>query len=222
MWIILCLGRPLARRGLLSLAIGASSTLAPTRQALGASVTLAPARQALSLAPALCSPLVATLRSPTSATLALVGTAHISNESANLVRDVIQQVRPDTVMVELDERRASRLVRRDARGAPPPDPQPYSLAAVFRRLVRLDFDAAGSNAVGTLLAELYKKLDSLGFQSGAEFVTAIREADAIGATILLGDQDAEVTLGRLRDALGARARLLRVLGLRGEPAGRGH
>ena len=38
-------------------------------------------------------------------TLLLVGTAHISRRSTDLVREVIEQERPDTVCIELDEKR---------------------------------------------------------------------------------------------------------------------
>ena len=48
----------------------------------------------------------------------------------------------------------------------------------------------------------YKQLDQLGFQSGQEFVVAVREAERVGATLLLGDRDARETLRRLRDAMG--------------------
>ena len=37
----------------------------------------------------------------------LIGTAHVSKKSAEEVRDVIQAVRPDTVFVELCEKRAA-------------------------------------------------------------------------------------------------------------------
>ena len=47
-----------------------------------------------------------------------------------------------------------------------------------------------------------RQLDSMGFQSGQEFVVAVREADAIGASLLLGDRDARLTIRRLRDAVG--------------------
>ena len=39
----------------------------------------------------------------------LVGTAHISRESAELVREVIEQERPDAVCVELDAQRYAAL-----------------------------------------------------------------------------------------------------------------
>ena len=101
-------------------------------------------------------------------------------------------------MVELDAERAARLIKPTNRAESKEDV--YSPASVWKKLARLDFDQASRNAVGYALASLYKRLDALGFQSGAEFVTAISEADNIGARILLGDQDARITLGRLRDA----------------------
>jgi len=39
----------------------------------------------------------------------LVGTAHISKESAKLVREVIEKEQPDTVCVELDQQRYKAL-----------------------------------------------------------------------------------------------------------------
>lgn len=42
--------------------------------------------------------------------IALIGTIHIYEESANLVRDVIQKVRPSVVMIELDIRRFAGMI----------------------------------------------------------------------------------------------------------------
>ena len=50
----------------------------------------------------LCDPLVSQLKGPDGKEVYLVGTAHISQESAALVRNVIRAVKPDTVMIELD------------------------------------------------------------------------------------------------------------------------
>ena len=41
--------------------------------------------------------------------ITLVGTAHISRESADLVREVIERERPDTVCIELDTQRYEAL-----------------------------------------------------------------------------------------------------------------
>lgn len=58
-----------------------------------------------------------------------------------------------------------------------------------------------SQAVGNSIKGLYKKLESDGFSAGEEFVVAVKEGLNIGSKIILGDQDVEVTLRRLTEAL---------------------
>lgn len=60
---------------------------------------------------------------------------------------------------------------------------------------------AGSAAVGSAIKGMYKKLDSSGFKAGEEFAVAVREGQAIGSKIVLGDRDVEETLRRLTQAL---------------------
>lgn len=48
---------------------------------------------------------------------------------------------------------------------------------------------------------MYSNLSTAGFNPGDEFATAIRAGQEIGAAIVLGDQDVEVTLRRLTQAL---------------------
>ena len=45
--------------------------------------------------------------------ITLIGTAHVSKESVDLVEAVIAEVRPDTVCVELCESRASAIRQKD-------------------------------------------------------------------------------------------------------------
>ena len=60
---------------------------------------------------------------------------------------------------------------------------------------------AASMAVGNSIKGMYKKLDNAGFNAGEEFVVAIREGQANGSDIILGDRDVEVTLRRVAEAL---------------------
>jgi len=60
---------------------------------------------------------------------------------------------------------------------------------------------ASSQLVGNGIKSLYKKLESDGFSAGEEFSTAAQEGISIGSTIVLGDQDVDVTLRRLTEAL---------------------
>jgi pheromone shutdown protein TraB len=58
-----------------------------------------------------------------------------------------------------------------------------------------------SQLVGNSIKNLYQKLESEGFSAGEEFAVAVREGLKINAKIVLGDQDVEVTLRRLTEAL---------------------
>ena len=60
---------------------------------------------------------------------------------------------------------------------------------------------AATAAVVKQLKGLYSRLDSAGFDSGEEFVTAVKEGQKLGADIVLGDRDVEVTLRRITEGL---------------------
>eukprot|EP00667_Euglena_gracilis_P012304 EG_transcript_12631 len=136
----------------------------------------------------------------------LVGTAHISNISAQLVRTVIREVQPDTVMVELD---ASRFKKFGLDGSGTKEKPPSLLARLQKDL----FDGAlpwgqrvqkvQADLLGAALSQFYQALDRMGFNSGQEFAVAVAEARAINAALLLGDQPVDTTLQRLQQALAA-------------------
>jgi pheromone shutdown protein TraB len=41
----------------------------------------------------------------------MIGTAHISEESAKLVRRTIKTIKPDVIMIELDPKRIGRIAK---------------------------------------------------------------------------------------------------------------
>lgn len=61
----------------------------------------------------------------------------------------------------------------------------------------------GAAAVGNAIRGMYQNLNQAGFNPGEEFVVAVQEGRKIGADIVLGDRDVEVTLRRLTQALAA-------------------
>ena len=114
----------------------------------------------------------------------LVGTAHISRESAELVREVIERERPDCVCVELDAQR-------------------YEALSQQRRWEALDLkEVIRKKQVSTLLANLLlasyqKKLGGvLGVAPGAELLEATKAAEECGIPVALCDRDVRVTLRR--------------------------
>ena len=114
----------------------------------------------------------------------LVGTAHISQQSADLVREVIEAEQPDTVCVELDSQRYKALVERKKW-------QDLDLKTVIRK-----------KQLSTLLANLIlgayqKKLgDKLGVMPGAELLEATKVAQEKEIPIALCDRDIRITLRR--------------------------
>jgi len=116
--------------------------------------------------------------------LILVGTAHISRESAELAREVIEKERPDAVCVELDTQR-------------------YAALAQKRRWSSLDLkQVMRSRQLAALLANLvlasYQKRlgGALGVVPGAELLEATRAAEDLEIPVCLCDRDVRVTLRR--------------------------
>jgi len=112
----------------------------------------------------------------------IVGTAHISRESADLVREVIERERPDAVCIELDTQRYEALSQK-ARWDNLDLKQLIrnkQLAPLFANLV---------------LASYQKKLGgALGIAPGTELLEAAKVADSLGIPISLCDRDVRVTL----------------------------
>lgn len=116
--------------------------------------------------------------------IVLVGTAHISQESTDLVREVIEKERPDCVCVELDAQR-------------------YEALSQHRRWEALDLkQVIRDQQLATLLANLVlaayqKKLGgALGITPGAELLAACKAAEEHDIPVALCDRDVRVTLRR--------------------------
>ncbi len=125
------------------------------------------------------------------------------------MRTTIRSVRPQTVMLELDEGRVQRVTQAGQPQPPKGQPQgrPGFLKMAMTELTRPGTGlrdklvGVGAVVVGQVISGLYKTLDKMGFVSGQEFLVAMEEARAVGATILLGDRNVQVTLRRLSEAL---------------------
>lgn len=123
-------------------------------------------------------------------TIHVVGTAHVSEHSANEVREIIRRVKPEVVCVELCQARYDALTQDTA----------------FRDLDIFKVIREGKTLY--LLAHLalgaYQRRmgAALGVKPGAEMLAAIEEARAIGARIELVDRDIHTTLKRTWGNLG--------------------
>src|SRR5262245_51420485 len=119
----------------------------------------------------------------------LVGTAHISAESVELVHQVIAEERPDCVCVELDERRYQALSEKNRW-------EGLDLREVIkhRQLATL--------LLNFLLSSYQKRLGGkLGVMPGSELLEATRVAEQLGIPVRLCDRDVRITLRRAWAAL---------------------
>lgn len=119
----------------------------------------------------------------------LVGTAHVSRESAELVERVIERERPDCVCVELDARRYDALAHRT-------------------KLESLDLKTVIRNRqlapllLNLLLMSYQRQLGGqLGVVPGTELLAAAQLAERLGIPVRLCDRDVRVTLRRAWGAL---------------------
>lgn len=114
----------------------------------------------------------------------IVGTAHISRQSAELVRKVIEQEKPDCVCVELDERRFKALSEKQKW-------ESLDLRAVIRQ------KQLSTLLLNLLLSSYQKRLgEKLGVMPGVELLEATRTAQENNITIELCDRDIRTTLRR--------------------------
>lgn len=123
-------------------------------------------------------------------TVALVGTAHVSRASVELVAEVIDRVRPDTVCVELCQSRFQAMRQPEAW-------QNMDLVKAFKE------KKAFLILANLILAAFQKRMAArLEVKPGQEMVQAIASAEAVGAGIHLADRDVRVTLKRAWRAMG--------------------
>jgi len=114
----------------------------------------------------------------------LVGTAHISQQSVHLVRDVIERERPDAVCVELDVQRYEALSQERHF-------ETQDLRAIIRNR------QLATLLLNLVLASYQKRLGmKLGVTPGSELLEATRAAEAMGIPVALCDRDVRITLRR--------------------------
>lgn len=114
----------------------------------------------------------------------IVGTAHISNESAKLVHDIIENEKPDTVCVELDQKRFDALS----------DHKRWESTDLKELIKKKQLTTLLINIV---LASYQKKLGlKLGTAPGIELIEAVKTAMKNNINVALCDRDIRITLQR--------------------------
>ncbi|KAB2064777.1 hypothetical protein ES319_A09G044800v1 [Gossypium barbadense] len=136
----------------------------------------------------------------------LLGTTHISPESASDVERVVTAVRPDNVVVELCRSRAGIMyISSDVENGEQLRSNMFSLSGTgFFGAVGRSINLGGQTALALrlLLALFSSKLSSdLNRPFGDEFRAARKASEEVGAQIVLGDRPIEITLERAWNSL---------------------
>ncbi|KAH1091750.1 hypothetical protein J1N35_019007 [Gossypium stocksii] len=136
----------------------------------------------------------------------LLGTTHISPESASDVKRVVRAVRPDNVVVELCRSRAGIMyISNDVENGEQLRSNMFSLSGTgFFGAVGRSINLGGQTALALrlLLALFSSKLSSdLNRPFGDEFRAARKASEEVGAQIVLGDRPIEITLERAWNSL---------------------
>ncbi|XP_058740011.1 uncharacterized protein LOC131612221 isoform X1 [Vicia villosa] len=135
----------------------------------------------------------------------LIGTTHVSKESAMEVERVVKAVKPDNVVVELCRSRAGIMYADDAQLDKQLRTTMFSLSGNgFFGAVGRSINLGGQTALALrlLLAAFSSKITSgINRPFGDEFRAARKVSEEIGAQIVLGDRPIEITLQRAWKAL---------------------
>ena len=116
--------------------------------------------------------------------ITLVGTAHVSRESAEQVVSVIEEARPDTVCIELCQSRYQAITQKNR----------WQNTDLIKVIKEKKVFLLLSNL---MLTSFQKKIgEKLGVKPGEEMMRAIEAAEAAGANIHLADRDIRTTLSR--------------------------
>lgn len=116
--------------------------------------------------------------------LIIVGTAHISRQSADLVREVIEKERPDTVCVELDEKRLKTLSEKNRW-------ENLDIKQIIKE------KQLSTLIINLVLASYQKKLgEKLGITPGTELLEAVQTANENNIPVELCDREVRITLRR--------------------------
>jgi pheromone shutdown-related protein TraB len=125
----------------------------------------------------------------------LVGTAHVSRQSVDLVKRVIEEEKPDTVSVELCAGRYQNLRQQES----------WRQMDIIKVIKEKKAFLLLSNLI---LAAFQKRIAAkLDIRPGQEMIQAIETAEQVGAAIHLADRDVRVTLARTWRQMGWWARL---------------
>lgn len=120
----------------------------------------------------------------------LIATAHVSKDSVELVKQVIEEEKPDSVCVELDEERYKNIQ----------NPKSWENTDIIKVIKAKKVGFLMANlALSSYQKKMAKKLDS---PVGGEMMQGIKSAEEVGAKLVLADRSIQTTFMRIWRKLG--------------------
>ncbi len=122
--------------------------------------------------------------------LILIGTAHISKQSAEQVKEVIEFERPDSVCIELDEQRYQSITAGDQ----------WKQMDIFKVIKE---KKATFLLMNLSISSFQKRLaKQFGIKPGQEMIQGIESAKETGANLVLADRNIQTTFSRIWHGIG--------------------
>ncbi|GAF63322.1 hypothetical protein BTS2_0213 [Bacillus sp. TS-2] len=125
----------------------------------------------------------------------LIGTAHVSKQSAEQVKEVIATERPDSVCIELDEQRYQSIQNRNK----------WKDMDIFKVIKEKKATFLLMNlAISSFQNRMAKQFD---VKPGQEMIQGIESAKEVGAELVLADRNIQITFSRIWNQIGIRGKV---------------
>lgn len=126
----------------------------------------------------------------------LIGTAHVSKSSAELVKEVIEAERPDSVCVELDEQRYKSIT----------EGSKWKETDIFQVIK----DKKATLLLMNLAISSFQKrmASQFGINPGQEMIQGIESAKEMEAELVLADRNIQVTFSRIWRGIGLKGKFM--------------
>lgn len=125
----------------------------------------------------------------------LIGTAHVSKESAKQVKEVIEEEQPDSVCIELDKQRYEAVT----------DKKRWQKMDIFKIIKEKKTTVLLVNLVISSFQNRLAK--QFGINPGQEMIQGIESAKEIDAKLVLADRNIQTTFSRVWSGIGLKGKL---------------
>jgi pheromone shutdown-related protein TraB len=120
----------------------------------------------------------------------IIGTAHVSKHSADEVKMIIEQERPDSVCIELDEQRYQSIINESK----------WNEMDIFKVIKE---KKATLLLVNLIISSFQKRMaKQIGIKPGQEMIQGIESAKEINANLVLADRNIQTTFARIWHGVG--------------------